>query len=52
MNSFIAIIICVTTIIISYFIGYTNGFKKCKKINNTAIKELIDKYKQQLKEIS
>ena len=42
----IVTIITVTSIfcILSYCVGYTHGFKKCKKIDDEIIEQLISKY--------
>lgn len=52
MNLFVMLVLFLTSIIISYFIGYSNGFNKYKSINDERLRELTNKYKQQLKEIS
>ncbi len=51
MNLFILFMMSLTGIIISYFVGYTNGFKKCREIDDHTIRELTNIYKQQLKEM-
>lgn len=45
MNLFLLFIICVACIIIGYFVGYANGFNKCKEIDDNIIEKLANKYK-------
>ena len=52
MNLFIVLITCLTSIVIGYFVGFANGFNKCKEIDNNILKELTNKYKKQLEKIS